>query len=176
MVFRYCAWQDLLEIAAARNQKPFLLALDGLEDPRNFGAILRTAEAAGAHGVIIPKRRSVQLNDTVMRTSTGAAELVPVAQAANINEVLQRLKKEGLWIAGLEADGGTDYRAADYTDGLTLVLGGEGRGLSRLTRTYCDFVVRIPLRGQITSLNASVAAALLLYEVVRQRDAAGLSR
>lgn len=163
-------WQDLLDIAAAKNQKPFLLILDGLEDPRNFGAILRTAEASGVDGVIIPKRRSVQVNDTVMRTSTGAADLVPVAQVANINEVIKRLKKEGIWVAGLEANGDKDYREGDYTDGLALVIGGEGNGLSRLTRELCDYIVSIPMKGQITSLNASVAAALLLYEVVRQRD------
>jgi 23S rRNA (guanosine2251-2'-O)-methyltransferase len=167
---RYYEWQDLLDIAAQKNEPPFLLLLDGLEDPRNFGAILRTAEAAGAHGVLIPKRRSVQVNDTVKRTSTGAADLVPVAQAANINEVIKRLKKEGVWIAGLEADGSKDYRAGDYTDGIALVIGGEGNGLPRLTRELCDYIVSIPLKGQITSLNASVAAALLLYEVVRQRE------
>ncbi|GBR76944.1 putative rRNA methylases [Candidatus Termititenax persephonae] len=166
----YCEWQSLLDDAATRNEPPFLLLLDGLEDPRNFGAILRTAEAAGVHGVIIPKRRSVRLNETVLRTSTGAAELVPVAQAANLNEVIKRLKKEAVWVAGLEADGSQDYRAGDYTGGIALVIGGEGNGLSRLTRELCDFVVRIPLRGRITSLNASVAAALLMYEVVRQRD------
>lgn len=167
---RYYEWQDLLDSAAQKNEPPFLLILDGLEDPRNFGAILRTAEAAGAHGVIIPKRRSVQVNDTVRRTSTGAADLVPVAQAANLNEVIKRLKKERVWIAGLEADGDRDYRAGDYTDGIALVIGGEGNGLSRLTRELCDYVVSIPLKGRITSLNASVAAALLLYEVVRQRE------
>ncbi|MDR2431984.1 MAG: 23S rRNA (guanosine(2251)-2'-O)-methyltransferase RlmB [Candidatus Margulisbacteria bacterium] len=169
-MFRYCEWQDLLEIAARKKQKPFLLILDNLEDPRNFGAILRTAEAAGVHGVIIPKRRSVRVNDTVLRTSTGAAELVPVAQTANINEVIKRLRKAGVWVAGLEADGDRDYRAADYTDSLALVTGSEGRGLARLTRELCDYIVSIPLKGRITSLNASVAAALLLYEVVRQRD------
>lgn len=167
---KYYAWQDLLEIAAAKDQKPFLLILDNLEDPRNFGAILRTAEAAGVHGVIIPKRRSVQVNDTVSRTSTGAADLVPVAQVANINETIRRLQKEGLWIVGLEADGDKDYRGGDYKDNLALVIGSEGNGLSRLTREYCDYIVSIPMKGQITSLNASVAAALLLYEVVRQRD------
>jgi 23S rRNA (guanosine2251-2'-O)-methyltransferase len=168
---RYYEWQDLLDIAAQKNEPPFLLLLDGLEDPRNFGAILRTAEAAGAHGVIIPKRRSVQVNDTVRRTSTGASDLVPVAQAANLNDVLKRLKKAGVWTAGLEADGAKDYRAGDYTDGIALVIGGEGSGLSRLTRELCDYIVSIPLKGQITSLNASVAAALLMYEVVRQREA-----
>jgi 23S rRNA (guanosine2251-2'-O)-methyltransferase len=167
---QYYEWQDLLDSAAQKNEPPFLLILDGLEDPRNFGAILRTAEAAGAHGVIIPKRRSVQVNDTVRRTSTGAADLVPVAQVANINEIIKRLKKMGVWIAGLEADGDKDYRDGDYRGGVALVVGGEGNGLARLTRELCDYIVSIPLKGRITSLNASVAAALLMYEVVRQRD------
>ena len=165
----YREWQDLLDIAAEKEQSPFLLILDNLEDPRNFGAVLRTAEAAGVHGVIIPKRRSVKLNDTVMRTSTGAAEIVPVAQVANINEIIKRLKKNGIWVAGLEADGDKDYRDGDYRAGTALVIGSEGSGLSHLTRELCDFIVSIPLYGQITSLNASVAAALLMYEVVRQR-------
>lgn len=170
MSFKYYSWQDLLDLAAQKNEKPFLLILDSLEDPRNFGAILRTAEAAGVHGVIIPKRRSVQLTDTVMRTSTGAAELVPVAQVPNLTEVIKRLKEKDFWIAGLEANGHQDFKTVDYTTPIALVIGGEDQGVSRLVRENCDFVVQIPMRGQITSLNASVAAALLMYEVVRQRE------
>jgi 23S rRNA (guanosine2251-2'-O)-methyltransferase len=169
MNLRYQDWQDLLEIAIQKNEPPFLLILDNLEDPRNFGAILRTAEAAGVHGVIIPKRRSVQLNETVMRTSTGAAELVPVAQVANINDIIERLKEKNVWLVGMEADGSQDFKKVDYTSGVALVIGGEDQGIARLTREKCDFLVQIPMKGQITSLNASVAAALLMYEVVRQR-------
>lgn len=169
MTSRYCDYQDLLAVAGEKNEQPFLLVLDNLEDPRNFGAILRTAEAAGVHGVIIPKRRSVQVTDTVHRTSTGADELVPVAQVSNINDTIDRLKKANIWIVGMEADGLQDFKEIDYKMPLALVIGSEGNGISRLTKEKCDFLVRIPMKGQITSLNASVAAALLMYEIVRQR-------
>jgi 23S rRNA (guanosine2251-2'-O)-methyltransferase len=169
MSFHYCDFQDLIAIAEQKGQQPFLLILDNLEDPRNFGEILRTAEAAGVHGVIIPKRRSVQVTDTVHRTSTGADELVPVAQVSNINETIKRLKKSNIWIVGMEAGGSQDFKTVDYKMPLALVIGSEGNGISRLTKENCDFMVHIPMKGQITSLNASVAAALLMYEVVRQR-------
>ena len=165
----YYEWQDILDIAKQKGKEPFLLIMDNLEDPRNFGAILRTAEATGVDGVIIPKRRSVQVTDTVRRTSTGAADVIPVAQVSNINDVIKRLQAEGVWIVGMEAEGSQDYRAVDYKMSVALVIGSEGNGISKLTRQLCDFMVKIPMFGQITSLNASVAAALLMYEVVRKR-------
>lgn len=170
MSFKYVEYQDIIEIAEQKGEAPFILILDNLEDPRNFGAILRTAEASGVHGVIIPKRRSVQVTDTVQRTSTGAVDLIPIAQVSNINETITRLKKKDIWVAGLEADGAMDYREADYRTPTALVIGSEGNGIARLTKEMCDFMVKIPMKGQISSLNASVAAALLMYEVVRQRD------
>lgn len=170
MAFRYVEYQDIIEIAEQKGEAPFILILDNLEDPRNFGAILRTAEASGVHGVIIPKRRSVQVTDTVQRTSTGAVDIVPIAQVSNINETIARLKKKDIWIVGMEADGAMDYRKADYKMATALVIGSEGNGIARLTKEMCDLMVKIPMKGQITSLNASVAAALLMYEVVRQRD------
>ena len=169
MPFQYYDWQDILDIAEQKGENLFLLILENLEDPRNFGAILRTAEAAGVHGVIIPKKRSVQLNETVQRTSTGAADLVPIARVGNINDIINRLKEKNIWIVGLEADSSQDFREVDYIVPTALVIGSEGGGMSRLTREICDFMVKIPMKGQITSLNASVAAALLMYEVVRQR-------
>jgi 23S rRNA (guanosine2251-2'-O)-methyltransferase len=170
MSFRYVEYQDILEIAEQKGEPPFILILDNLEDPRNFGAILRTAEAVGVHGVIIPKRRSVQVTDTVHRTSTGAVDMIPIAQVSNINDTIMRLKKKEIWVAGMEADGAQDYREADYKMPTALVIGSEGNGIAHLTKEMCDFMVKIPMKGQITSLNASVAAALLMYEVVRQRD------
>jgi len=169
MSFQYCDYQTLLDRAAQKNEPPFILILDNLEDPRNFGAILRTAEAAGVHGVIIPKRRSVKVTDTVEKTSTGAVHLIPIAQVSNVNEVIKRLKKEGVWIAGLERDGSQDFKSIDYKSSIAIVIGSEGSGIAKLTRELCDFIVTIPMKGKITSLNASVAAALVMYEAVRQR-------
>ena len=148
---------------------PTLLLLDGLEDPRNFGAILRTAEATGVTGVVITKKRSVTVTDVVKKTSTGAADLVPIATVSNLNQTIAQLKQENFWIVGLEADGETRYTAVDYKLPTVLVIGGEGTGLSRLVRENCDMTVSIPMLGQITSLNVSVATAIILYEGVRQR-------
>ena len=158
---------ELLSMAHCQ-KNPFLLLLDGLEDPRNFGAILRTAEAAGVDGVIIPKRRSVGITDVVHKTSTGAADLVPIAQVNTLNQTIATLKKENFWIAGIEANGDTAYTAFDYRQPTALVIGSEGWGLSRLVRENCDVIVQIPMRGKISSLNASVAAAIVMYERVRQ--------
>jgi 23S rRNA (guanosine2251-2'-O)-methyltransferase len=165
----YCEVADILDVAAEKNEEPFILILDNLEDPRNFGAIVRTAEAAGVHGIVIPKRRSVQVNETVDKTSTGAIHMVPIAQVANINDTINRLKQKNIWVVGIEADGDSIYNKLDYKTATALVIGSEGFGLSKLTREYCDFIASIPMKGQISSLNASVAAALLMYEVVRQR-------
>ena len=168
--FQYVEIADILSIAEAKQEKPFLLILSGVEDPRNFGAILRTAEVAGVHGVIIPKKRSVSLNDTVMKTSTGAATLVPVAQVPNISQAIERLKEKNIWIVGAEVDGKENYTKVDYaTRGIALVLGGEGEGLGRMIKEHCDHLVVVPMRGRITSLNVSVTAGILMFEVNRQR-------
>ncbi len=165
------ALEDLLQRARERQDAPFLLALDGIEDPHNLGAVIRTAEAAGAHGVIIPRRRAAGLTPAVARASAGATAYLPVAAVGNLVAALDRLKTEGVWVIGADAAGSERYDQADLTPPIVLVLGSEGRGLHRLVRDRCDRVVRIPLRGRVGSLNVSVAAALLLYEVARNRDA-----
>ena len=160
---------DLLEIAAAKNEPPFILILDGIEDPHNFGAILRTAEAAGAHGVVIRKRRQVQVTETVMRTSTGAARDVPIARVPNIAEAISYLKEQNIVVKGIEIDGKRIYNEADLKGPVAFVVGSEGSGLSRLVKERCDEVLCIPMRGKINSLNASVAAGIVLFEVLKQR-------
>lgn len=169
----YAEVTDLLARARARGEMPFLVVLDGLEDPHNLGSILRTADAVGAHGVIIPKRRSAQLTPAAVKASAGAAEHVPVARVTNIARTLEELKAEGLWVVGTDAQATQDYRTADYTVPLALVVGSEGRGMSRLVRETCDVLVRLPMVGRLTSLNAAVAAALLMYEVFRARHPVG---
>ncbi len=161
---------DLLARARERNEAPFLLALDGIEDPHNLGAVIRTAEAAGAHGVIIPRRRAVGLTPTVARVSAGATAYLPVAAVTNLVAALERVKREGLWVVGADPEGSERYDEGGLVPPIVLVLGSEGRGLHRLVRERCDRVVRIPLRGHVASLNVSVAAALLLFEVARHRD------
>ena len=168
-MFQYKQLPDLLDIAAAKNEPPFLLLLDGIEDPHNFGAILRTAEAAGVHGVVIRKARQVPVTETVIKVSTGAAEMVPVARVPNIAEAIRWLQNQSLTIIGVEIDGKRLYNQADYTGGVGFVVGSEGDGLSRLVKERCDEVVRLPMRGKISSLNASVATGVVLYEAVRQR-------
>ncbi len=168
-MFKYLDLPDLLEIAAQKNEPPFILILDGIEDPHNFGAILRTAEAAGVHGVVIRKARQAPVTETVARVSTGAAELVPVARVPNIAEAVRFLQGENLAVFGLEIDGKRLYNQADYRGGAAFVVGSEGKGLSRLVKERCDEVVRLPMRGKLNSLNASVSAGIVLYEVLRQR-------
>lgn len=165
----YAELEDILKRAEEKEEPPFLLLLDELEDPHNLGALLRTADAAGVHGVLIPKRRSVPLNATVAKTSAGAVEYVPVARIGNISQTLRELKQRGMWVAGADMDGEQTYYEADLTGPLVLVVGSEGHGMSRLTREHCDFVVRMPMAGRINSLNASVAGSILVYEVMRQR-------
>ena len=165
----YAELSDILEQAAARTEPPVLLLLDDLEDPHNLGALLRTADAAGIAGVLIPRRRSVPRNATVAKTSAGAIEYVPVARIGNIAQTLKELKEKGFWVAGADMAGEKDYTEADLTGPLVLVVGGEGKGLSRLTRENCDFLVSLPMVGRINSLNASVAGSLLMYESLRQR-------
>ncbi|MDD4844769.1 MAG: 23S rRNA (guanosine(2251)-2'-O)-methyltransferase RlmB [Anaerotignum sp.] len=164
----YVEVEDILKIAREKEEEPFILLLDGITDPHNLGAILRTAECAGVHGVIIPRRRSVGLNATVGKTSAGAMEYMPVARVTNIVKAMENLKKEGLWIACADMKG-LDYFDTNMKGPLALVIGSEGEGVSRLVKENCDFTASIPMYGQIASLNASVAAGLLMYEVVRQR-------
>lgn len=165
----YASPEDILELAGRRGEPPFIVLCDGLEDPHNLGAILRTAEAAGAHGVIVPRRRSVGLTQTVYKTSAGAVEYLPVARVANLAETIRMLKERGLWIFGLDMDGG-DWCAADLTGGIGIVVGAEGQGLSRLVRERCDAILSLPMKGKIQSLNASVATGIVLYEAARQRS------
>ena len=159
-----------MELAENKNEQPFLILLDELEDPQNFGAILRTADAVGVHGVIIPKRRSVQLNATVFKTSAGAAEYVKVAQVINVAQTLKNLRGLGLKIVGAEMGAELDFKQADLTGGIILIIGSEGKGMRRLTRENCDLLIKIPMVGKINSLNASAAGAVLMYEIFSQRQ------
>ena len=170
-VHDYASLAEIMKGAAVRQEDPFVILLDGLEDPHNLGAILRSAEGAGAHGVVIPSRRAVGLTETVAKASAGAIEYVPVAKAGNLVRTIEELKEKGLWVTGLDMDG-IPYTRAELKGPVALVVGGEGGGLSRLIREKCDQVVSIPMRGRIESLNASNAAAVLLFEIRRQRQAA----
>ncbi|WP_096440872.1 23S rRNA (guanosine(2251)-2'-O)-methyltransferase RlmB [Alteribacter populi] len=163
----------LFEKAEQSGEPPFFLILDELEDPHNLGSILRTADAVGAHGVIVPKRRSVGLTSTVAKASTGAIEHIPVTRVTNLARTMDELKDRGLWFVGTDASGNEDYRETDFDMPVGLVIGSEGKGLSRLVKEKCDFLVQIPMSGHVTSLNASVAAALLMYEVHRRRHPKG---
>lgn len=164
----YCQVEDILENAKKRGEDPFIIILDEITDPHNLGAIIRTADAVGAHGVIIPKRRSASLTAIVSKTSAGALEYVPVARVNNISKEIEKLKKQGLWIACADMKG-TECFKADLKGAIGIVIGNEGDGVSRLVKESCDYSVKIPMYGNIESLNASVAAGLLMYEVVRQR-------
>ncbi len=165
----YATLDGVLQIPAQKGQPPLFLIIDGVEDPMNLGAILRTAEAAGVHGVIIPERRAAGLTETVAKASAGALEYVPVVKVANIVNTIEALKKTGVWVAGAEAGGETVYWSADFARPTALVLGAEDRGVRRLVKEHCDYLVALPLLGKINSLNVSVAAGVLLYEVLRQR-------
>ena len=165
----YVSVQSLLSAAAAKGEPALLVVCDEISDPHNLGAILRTAECAGAHGVIIPKRRSAGLTAIVGKTSAGAVSYMPVARVANLPATLEELKKQGVWIYGTAADGTTDLYEADLKGPAAIVIGSEGSGMGRLVREKCDFLVSIPMKGHISSLNASAAAAILLYEAVRRR-------
>lgn len=165
----YVELDDILNLAKDRGEDPFLILLDELEDPHNLGAILRTADAVGAHGILIPKHRSCPLSSVVAKTSAGAVEYVPVARIGNVAQTLEGLKKQGLWVAGADMDGTENYYEANLTGPIVLVIGSEGHGVSRLTKEACDFIVKIPMRGKVNSLNASNAAAILAYEILKQR-------
>ncbi len=168
--YQYAELDDLFSIAEQRNEAPFFILLDEIEDPHNLGSIIRTADAVGAHGIIIPKRRAVGLTATVAKASTGAIEYIPVVRVTNMARTIDELKERGVWIAGTDASGKEDFRTFDGTLPLGLVIGSEGKGIGRLVRDKCDFLIRLPMKGQVTSLNASVAAALLMYEVFRKRN------
>lgn len=171
--YNYASLDDLFEAAAAKNEDPFFLILDELEDPHNLGSIMRTADAIGVHGLIIPKRRAVGLTGVVAKASTGAIEHVPVVRINNLSQTVDELKKRGLWIAGTDAKESVDYRRMDASLPLAVIIGSEGKGMSRILRDKCDFLYQLPMVGHVTSLNASVAASLLMYEVYRKRNPLG---
>ena len=170
--YEYASVDDLLERAREKKEAPFLILLDGIEDPHNLGAIIRTANQAGAHGVIIPKNRAVGLTATVAKASAGALNYTPVAKVTNLSKTIEELKKEGLWFVCADMDGQVMYQL-DLKGPIGLVIGNEGEGVSRLVKEKCDFTATIPMKGDIDSLNASVAAGILSYEIVRQRMGAG---
>ena len=166
--YEYATVEDILEKAREKGEAPFIFVLDNIEDPHNLGAMIRTANLAGAHGVIIPKRRAVGLTPTVARTSAGAINYTPVAKGTNLKQTMEQLKKEGMWFVCADMDG-TPYYQMDLKGPMGLVIGNEGEGVSRLIKETCDFVASIPMKGDIDSLNASVAAGVLAFEIARQR-------
>ncbi|MGG1519882.1 23S rRNA (guanosine(2251)-2'-O)-methyltransferase RlmB [Paenibacillus oryzisoli] len=167
--YEYVEVEDILAKAKSLGQDPFILILDEIEDPHNLGSILRTADCTGVHGVIIPKRRSVGLTATVSKTSAGAVEYVPVARVTNIAQTIEQLKEQGVWVAGTDVTAAQDVYKANFNMPIALVIGNEGKGVGRLIKERCDFLVKLPMAGHVNSLNASVAAGVLMYEVVRQR-------
>jgi 23S rRNA (guanosine2251-2'-O)-methyltransferase len=171
--YQYAEIDDLFHRAKQKGEDPFILILDELEDPHNLGSIMRTADAAGAHGIIIPKRRAVGLTSTVAKASTGAIEHIPVARVTNLSRAVDELKERGVWVAGTDAKGKQDFRQLDGTLPIGLIIGSEGKGMSRILRDKCDFLVQLPMVGHVTSLNASVAASILMYEVYRKRHPLG---
>lgn len=167
--FEYCEVEDILENAKNKNEDPFVLILDGIEDPHNLGSIIRTAETAGVHGIIIPKRRAASVNSTVSKVSAGAVEHMKIARVNNINETIKYLKEKGLWICGTDMNTNTYYYEQNLKGPIAIVIGSEGFGMSRLVKENCDFLVKIPMNGKITSLNASVSAGIVIYEALKQR-------
>lgn len=168
--FDYCEVEDILNEAKSKNEKPFILILDGIEDPHNLGSIIRTAETAGVHGIIIPKRRTVTVNSTVTKVSAGAVEHMKIARVNNINETIRKLKQEGLWIIGTDGEAKTYYYNQDLKGDIAIIIGSEGFGMSKLVKENSDMLVKIPMKGKITSLNASVSAGIIIYEAVKQRN------
>ncbi len=167
--FEYCEIEDILETAKNKNEDPFVLILDGIEDPHNLGSIIRTAETAGVHGVIIPKRRAASVNSTVSKVSAGAVEHMKIARVTNISDTIQKLKDNGLWICGTDIDAKNYYYNQDLKGPLGIVIGNEGQGMSEKVKKNCDFLVKIPMKGKVTSLNASVSTGIVVYEAVKQR-------
>ena len=168
--FEYCEIDDILEFAKSKKEEPFIVILDEIEDPHNLGSIIRTAECVGVHGIIIPKRRAAQVNSTVLKTSAGAVEHVNIARVNNINDAINYLKENDMWVYGADMQGSCDYNKQDYKGGVALVIGNEGKGISRLVKENCDFVVKIPMSGKINSLNASVSAGIIMYEIYNQKN------
>ena len=167
--FDYCEVDDILNEAKSKNEKAFILILDGIEDPHNMGSIIRTAETAGVHGIIIPKRRSVSVNSTVNKTSAGATNFMKIARVNNLNDTIDYLKEHDVWIYGTDMNTEKMYYDEDLTGNIAIVIGSEGFGMSRLVKEKCDFLIKIPMKGKITSLNASVSAGIVMYEAVKQR-------
>lgn len=165
--FKYSDLDDILALAEERGEPPFIVLLDGVEDPHNLGAIIRVAECAGVHGIVIPKHRSVSVNDTVVKVSSGAAQYMRVAKVTNINDAIKYLQERGVWVFAADMDG-ADIYSANLSGAIAFVIGGEGSGVSRLTRELCDGIVALPMRGKVNSLNASVAAGIVIYEKLRR--------
>lgn len=168
--YSYVEVDDIIKAAEDKNEDPFIIILDEIEDPHNLGAIIRTAECGGAHGVIIPKRRAVGLTPVVIKSSAGAVEHMNIAKVSNIASTIEELKKRGIWIYGADMEGKHEYFQKDLTGPIAIVIGSEGKGIGRLIKEKCDFLVKIPMKGKVSSLNASVAASVMMYEVLRQRS------
>lgn len=167
---KYCEVEDILNIARERNEDPFIVILDEIEDPYNLGSIIRTCEVAGVHGVIIPKRRSALITGVVEKVSVGATNYLPIARVTNLAQTIESLKKENVWIIGTDMDAPNVQYNTDLTGAVALVIGSEGKGMGRLIKDKCDLLIKIPMFGKVTSLNAGVSAGICIYEVVRQRD------
>ena len=167
---RYYSVEEILEYAKSKGEHPFIVNLDEIEDPHNLGSIIRSAEGAGVHGIIIPKRHSVGLNSTVAKTSAGAIEYMRVAKVSNIASTIEKLKKEGIWFYATHQDATMGYDETDYSGGVGIVIGSEGKGVSRIVAEKCDFLISIPMKGKINSLNASVAAGIVIYNVINKKD------
>ena len=167
--FEYCDVEDILDEAKKRKEDPLILILDGIEDPHNLGSIIRTAETAGVHGIIIPKRRAAAVNSTVAKTSAGAVEYMKIARVTNISDAIDKLKKAGLWICGTDINTNKYYYNQDLTGPIGIVIGNEGSGMSEKVKKNCDFLVKIPMKGKVTSLNASVSTGIVVFEALKQR-------
>ncbi|MCI9017067.1 MAG: 23S rRNA (guanosine(2251)-2'-O)-methyltransferase RlmB [Clostridia bacterium] len=167
--FDYCEVYDIIQKAKEKKEEPFILILDGIEDPHNLGSIIRTAETAGVHGIIIPKRRAVAVNSTVNKVSVGATQYMKIARVNNINDTINNLKNEGIWICGTDISTDNCYYNQNLKGPIAIVIGNEGSGISRLVKENCDFLVKIPMQGKITSLNASVSTGIIVYETLKQR-------
>ena len=167
--YEYCDVDDILKDAKNKGEDPVIFILDGIEDPHNLGSIIRTAECSGVHGIIIPKRRSASVNSTVNKTSAGAVQYMKIARVNNLNETINYLKERNIWIYGTDMDGASYYDEQNYSGGVGVVIGSEGFGMSRLVKENCDFLIKIPMTGHINSLNASVSAGIVMYEIMKQR-------
>lgn len=167
--YEYCEVEDILQEAKTKKEEPFVLILDGIEDPHNLGSIIRTAETAGVHGIVIPKRRAAAVNSTVNKVSAGAVQHMKIARVTNITDTIEDLKKEGLWICGTDINTKTYYYNQDFKMAIGIVIGNEGSGISQKVKKNCDFLVKIPMKGKVTSLNASVSTGIIVYEAVKQR-------